>query len=105
MLFSENPYDTLLPMTSPNWYDQEPYIYYDRSYFTVPDAQGLKLYRHHNIPLIIEKAKEGEKTKVFKGEDVPCCSVRFYECQACGGDNVHSGDNFCPHCGREIDWS
>lgn len=102
MLFSENSYDTLLPMTSSNWYDQEPYCEIE-SHGTRDDEYFIERY---NIPLIIEKAKEREKTTItdFVPDGVPNkYDMYCVKCKTSWGQ--FNGANFCPHCGREIVWS
>lgn len=90
-------------MTSPNWYDQEPYVYRrplgvnPRAYKDV--ETGEEFIYEYNIPLIIEKAKEREKVTPKR------IGLDLYDCSKDGTFLIFDRDNFCHHCGAKIDWS
>lgn len=73
------------------------------------DGFGTVTCFSFNIPRIIEKVKEREKTTVNgKGSLHFGGFIDYYLCGGChSGERgrIFKGDNFCPNCGREIDWT
>jgi hypothetical protein len=45
-----------------------------------------------------------EVTKPKPYQDPTNYAGEYYECE-CGADGLKRGMNFCPECGRELDWS